>query len=255
MHQTVWTSVLWPQDQIRCGFRISLTCQQPKDSVTSAPFRICVLGGLSAGQPVAASTRNWHWRHSIRPSLKTARPGMIVHSDRGSQYASLAFRGRLDQCGLLQSMSRKGNCYDNAPMESFFKSFKVEEVYHNQYQPTNRRSARQRTTLKDSTTRVRLHSSLGYVSPNEFEHQKLYEKKGSLEICLRRSHSSVARQNLATDNGDREEADFKPAFVGEFRESERRLVLPTVNTDSLSTFLGESSISVAAITRQGGRVN
>ena len=59
---------------------------------------------------------------------------LIVHSDRGSQFASKAFRKRIHDCKFKQSMSRKGNCYDNAPMESFFKSFKVEEVYHEKYQ-------------------------------------------------------------------------------------------------------------------------
>lgn len=55
-------------------------------------------------------------------------PGVIVHSDRGSQYASDAFRQQLNRHELVQSMSRRGNCYDNAPMESFFKSYKTEEV-------------------------------------------------------------------------------------------------------------------------------
>ena len=61
-------------------------------------------------------------------ALRDTNPGLIFHSDRGSQFASHAFRKRLRECQFLQSMSRKGNCYDNAPMESFFKTFKVEEV-------------------------------------------------------------------------------------------------------------------------------
>ena len=149
---------------------------------------------------------------------------LIVHSDRGSQYASLVFRQRLKQRGLLQSMSRKGNCYDNAPMESFYKSFKVEEVYHSKYETHEQAVRASNDYIERFYNPARLHSALRYVSPNEFEHRKLYENKGRPEICLRRSHSSVARQNLATDNGDRE-ADFKPAFVGEFRESEV-IVLP-----------------------------
>ncbi len=67
-------------------------------------------------------------------ALRQPESGLIVHSDRGSQFASQAFRSRLLSCNALQSMSGKGNCYDNAPMESFFKSFKVEEVSRQTYQ-------------------------------------------------------------------------------------------------------------------------
>ncbi|GAA5508032.1 hypothetical protein Rcae01_03492 [Novipirellula caenicola] len=60
--------------------------------------------------------------------LRSPAAGLIVHSDRGSQYASEHFRSRWTAHGLIQSMSRRGNCYDNAPMESFFKSYKTEEA-------------------------------------------------------------------------------------------------------------------------------
>ncbi len=157
-------------------------------------------------------------------ALRQPNRDLTVHSDRGSQYASLMFRHRLEQCGFLQSMSRKGNCYDNAPMESFFKSFKVEEVYHSKYETHEQAIRAAAGYIERFYNPIRLHSSLGYVSPNEFERKKLFENKARPEICLRRSHSSVARAafataNLATDNGDRE-ADFEPAFVGEFRESD-----------------------------------
>lgn len=152
-------------------------------------------------------------------ALRQPQPGLIVHSDRGSQYASQVFRQRLKQRDLLASMSGKGNCYDNAPMESFFKSFKVEEVYHNRYQTHEQAVRAVNDYIERFYNPVRLHSSLGYVSPNEYEHRKLYEKKVRPEICLRRSHSSVTHQPLVTDNGDRE-ADFETAFVGEFRENE-----------------------------------
>ena len=60
-------------------------------------------------------------------------PGLIHHSDRGSQYCALAYRQILDQFGMQASMSRKGNCYDNAPMESFWGSLKNELVHHQRY--------------------------------------------------------------------------------------------------------------------------
>ena len=140
--------------------------------------------------------------------LREPSPGLIVHSDRGSQFASHAFRKRLKDCHFQQSMSRKGNCYDNAPMESFFKTFKVEEVYREKYESHEHAVRAATDYIENFYNPHRLHSALGYISPNEFEQRKLLEKKVGSEICLRRSHSSVARQNLATDNGDKE-ADFK----------------------------------------------
>lgn len=97
--------------------------------------------------------------------------GTVVHSDRGSQYASEAFRRRLREHGLVQSMSRRGNCYDNAPMESFFKSFKVEEVQNEIYE-THEHATRSVTQyIEHFYNPRRLHSSLNFQSPIEFERQ------------------------------------------------------------------------------------
>ena len=102
-------------------------------------------------------------------ALRAPNSGLIVHSDRGSQYASMAFRARLRLCKFLQSMSRKGNCYDNAPMESFFKSFKVEEVYHSSYETHEQATRAVRDYIERFYNRTRLHSAIDYVSPIEFE--------------------------------------------------------------------------------------
>jgi transposase InsO family protein len=102
-------------------------------------------------------------------ALRSPSDGLIVHSDRGSQFASLAYRNRLDKHGIVQSMSRKGNCYDNAPMESFFKSFKTEEVYQNSYQSHEEVTRGATDYIERFYNRSRLHSSLGYQSPIEFE--------------------------------------------------------------------------------------
>jgi putative transposase len=111
--------------------------------------------------------------------FRSPQPGLIVHSDRGSQYAALAFQNRLSDCGFRQSMSRKGNCYDNAPMESFFRSFKVEEVYPNHYN-THEQATR---AVSDYIDRFynpqRLHSSLEYLSPMEFEQLRFRESKSN----------------------------------------------------------------------------
>ena len=96
-------------------------------------------------------------------------PGVIVHSDRGSQYASDAFGQQLKQHGLVQSMSRRGNCYDNAPMESFFKSYKTEEVRDEEYETHEHATRRVSEFIEHFYNSVRLHSSIGYQSPIEFE--------------------------------------------------------------------------------------
>ena len=110
---------------------------------------------------------------ALRMALSRRRPppGLIVHSDRGAQFASGAYRQELAAHGLLASMSRKGNCYDNAFIESFWSSLKYETVYHRKFATR----AEARTALFDYIesfyNRTRLHSSLGYVSPITFESQ------------------------------------------------------------------------------------
>ena len=95
--------------------------------------------------------------------------GVIVHSDRGSQYCSLAYRELLAKHGHRQSMSRKGNCWDNACVESFFHSLKVEAI---QYEPImNREIMRQSVFqyIEVDYNRNRRHSALGYLSPENYE--------------------------------------------------------------------------------------
>jgi len=102
-------------------------------------------------------------------AFRAPEEGLIVHSDRGSQYASSDFRSRLSERGFRPSMSAKGNCYDNAPMESFFKSYKTEEVYLHDY-ATHEEATRGATDYIERFYNIkRLHSSLGYRSPNEYE--------------------------------------------------------------------------------------
>lgn len=94
---------------------------------------------------------------------------LIVHSDRGSQYASAQYQALLAKHGCVGSMSRKGNCWDNAVMERFFLNLKMERVWQRQY--ANHAEAKQDVTdyIINFYNSVRLHSKRGYLSPNDFE--------------------------------------------------------------------------------------
>jgi len=85
------------------------------------------------------------------------------------QYASTAFRERLAEHGMRQSMSRRGNFYDNAPMESFFSSLKGEYLEHQRFATHADAQTAVFTYVETFYNRVRLHSGIGYRSPNEFE--------------------------------------------------------------------------------------
>ena len=130
----------------------------------------------------ACSRRIVGWATAARPTqvvalealqlaLRTRRPtpGLLHHSDRGAPYASADYQHVLDQHGIVGSMSRPGNCYDNAPVESFFHSLKTEWLYHY----TLRSRIHARTMIFEYVegfyNRSRLHSSLDYRPPDEYE--------------------------------------------------------------------------------------
>jgi putative transposase len=102
-------------------------------------------------------------------SVRCPAPGLIHHSDRGVQYASLDYVARLDEIGACPSMSAAGCPYENAKAESFFKTLKQEEVYLSQYQNFDEALENIAAFLDDVYNVKRLHSSLGYLPPAEFE--------------------------------------------------------------------------------------
>jgi putative transposase len=108
---------------------------------------------------------------ALEQALARRRPqaGLLHHSDRGCQYTALAYQACLQQYGIQVSMSRKGNCWDNAAMESFFGTLKEECVGETVY--TSRDEARLAlfTSMEVYYNRVRRHSTLGYVSPLQYE--------------------------------------------------------------------------------------
>ena len=96
-------------------------------------------------------------------------PGVIMHTDRGSQYCSREHRSLLDKNGLVASMSAKGNCYDNAAMESWNHSLKIEAIHGERFETREQARAHVFEYIEVDYNRNRLHSTLGYLSPEQFE--------------------------------------------------------------------------------------
>lgn len=125
----------------------------------------------------------WSTSHSPRQEIalealemavaqRRPRPGLIHHSDRGGQYGSAAYQDLLDEHGIRCSMSRPGQCLDNAAAESFFHTLKTEWIYHAHYK--TRREARLAIFeyIESFYNTTRMHSSLDYRSPEEYERQR-----------------------------------------------------------------------------------
>src|ERR1019366_1036520 len=110
-------------------------------------------------------------------SRRVAEPGLVHHSDRGSQYASLDYTNLLKENGIVISMSRKGNPWDNAACESFTKTLKYEEVHRNEYRDLAEARSAIREFLEKFYNQKPLHSALGYVPPAEFEAGLITQRK------------------------------------------------------------------------------
>lgn len=109
--------------------------------------------------------------NALRPALKRRliKRNAIIHTDRGSQYAATEFRRILYIRGYRQSMSRKGNCYDNAQAESFFSRFKAELLENGIFETVEDARSEVFSYIEGYYNRIRLHSGIGYRSPLEFE--------------------------------------------------------------------------------------
>ena len=108
------------------------------------------------------------------------KPGLIIHSDRGSQFASHIFKDTLNAAGAVASMSGKGDCYDNACAESFFHTLKVEQVYPDGIYPSKAVARARILSYLLFYNRTRIHSYLDYLSPVDFEKRRYSMKSYDL---------------------------------------------------------------------------
>jgi len=110
---------------------------------------------------------------SLKKAIPRRKPssGLLHHSDQGLQYGHPAYQGILREYGFLESMSRKGNCYDELCVESFFKTLKTECIGKERYATREEAKRSLFAYIEGFYNRKRLHSALGYNSPEEFERQ------------------------------------------------------------------------------------
>ena len=152
--------------------------------------------------------------------LRRPLPGLVHHSDRGIQYASADYVALLKQHGIVPSMSRPANPYDNASCESFIKTLKREEIYANEYQDLDDLHEHIEEFIERYYNQKRLHSALGYQTPAEFETQAREKSEAA-------SHSATLR----FFNGDPQKVTT--ALVGEGTQ--------TPSLPHTPTLLGEST--------------
>ncbi len=108
---------------------------------------------------------------ALKMALKQRKPesGLIAHTDQGSQYASNEYQALLKRWGVQCSMSRRGNCWDNSPVESFFGTLKQEQVFFCKYKTRDEARRNVFEWIEGFYNRERIHSSLGFLSPESYE--------------------------------------------------------------------------------------
>ena len=126
---------------------------------------------IVVGWDLSDSLERHSMMYAFNKALWRRRPGegLLVHSDRGVQYASADFRQLLEKTGCVQSMSRKGNCWDNAVAESFFHTLKTQLTHHERFRDKNEAELALFNYIEAYYNRRRRHSSIGYRTPAEFE--------------------------------------------------------------------------------------
>lgn len=133
----------------------------------------------------------------VRALLMGLRRGLIgknaiIHTDRGSQYVSNVYRELLERHGLRQSMSGKGNCYDNAQAESFFARFKTELVEGGLFESVEQARSETFSYIEGYYNRIRRHSGIGYLSPMNFEKELATKEKNERKKLKKKNRRNVS---------------------------------------------------------------
>ena len=147
-----------------------------KLSIVTAPSALSSqLPNQMEGPPQFGNTSSRNDRHLVLGVLQQAlvmrqpKPGLMHHSDRGSTYAAYEYQAQLAAVEAVCSMSRKGDCYDNAAMESFFSSLKKERMHRRKYWGRDETTDDMKSYIEDFYNRRRRRSHLGDISPVEYE--------------------------------------------------------------------------------------
>lgn len=136
---------------------------------------------MVVGWDLSASLERYSTIQALNKAILRRRPGkgLMVHSDRGVQYASSDFRAALQKNGFIQSMSRKGNCWDNAVAESFFHSIKTQMIHHRKFQNVAEAEQALFNYIEIYYNRRRKHSTNGYKAPAQYEMEWWNNKKAA----------------------------------------------------------------------------
>lgn len=126
---------------------------------------------MVVGWALSSSLGSQMFQAALHRAIQRRRPGagLIIHSDRGVQYACNDFRKMLDKHSFIQSMSRKGNCWDNAVAESFFSIIKSEMIHHEHFKGRNDTLPAVFEYIEVYYNRKRKHSTLGYRTPAQID--------------------------------------------------------------------------------------
>jgi putative transposase len=134
---------------------------------------------IVVGWDMSASLERHSAIRALSKAISNRRPsqGLMIHSDRGVQYASAEFRAKMQKQGFVQSMSRKGDCWDNAVAESFFHTIKTQLIHHRRFQSMEEAEQAIFNYIEVYYNRQRKHSTNNYKSPAQYEMEWWNERR------------------------------------------------------------------------------
>jgi putative transposase len=170
LRKTCFNAVSRPSGPTKHGSQILLTCQWQKDGFFLAAV-LDIFSRRVVGWSFSQQADESLVADALQMALHLRKPaaGMIHHCDQGSQYTAVRYGAKLIEHGLIASMSRKGNCHDNAVAESFFGSLKRELQIEKSVRGRSQTQELVHDYIEKFYNRVRLHSTLGSLSPAEYE--------------------------------------------------------------------------------------